>query len=97
MKKTMVCAALFSVLGLGSILLSAQATTNEYPLTAEELQPSDVEDDGLPLNYEFELEETDQPFITDESFPVEEEGEGDVLEERSEGIPGEDGDFSPAR
>ncbi|MBU0682361.1 MAG: hypothetical protein KKD73_13170 [Proteobacteria bacterium] len=96
MKKTMVCVALFSVLGLGSILLSAQATTNEYPLTAEELEPSAADDDGLPLNYELELEETDQPFITDESFPAE-EGEGDVLEERSEETPGEDGDFSSAR
>ncbi len=99
MKKKMVCFALFSTLALGLAVCPAQATSDEYAPTAEELSPGAMEeyvpspeelglgameDDGLPLNYELELEETDQPFMTDESFPVEEEVAGEVIGERAE-------------
>ncbi len=86
MKKKMVCLALFVVLGVGLSLPPAQAMTDEYAPPAEDFSQGGMEDDGLPPGYEFELEETDQPFMTDDSFPADQE-EGGVLEELEEDSP----------
>jgi hypothetical protein len=96
MKKQMVCVAFCAVLALGAAL-PGQAAINDYALPASELEGDELEDDGLPADYEFEIEETDQPFITDDSFSVEEEGEGAVSEEWREEGQGDDRGLSPGK
>lgn len=84
MKKKMVCFALSSVLGFCTFVVPVHATSDEYgqPMDGQELRS--MEDDVLSPNYEIELEESDQPFITDESFPLEGEVGEDVLGEQIE-------------
>ncbi len=84
MKKKMVCVALVAALGFGGYVVSAQATTDEYAPAMEELSPEMLVNDGLPQDYELEIDETNQPIITDDSFPVEEGMGGGLLEEMEE-------------